>query len=140
MAELITGSGAKPQILSQLPPEGLQVDRIRYLHHPIVLNYHYYIADENILNIGTDTDVTLAEYQRDHQTACLLLVKYPTSEKAAQSRAAFLKHYLPDANKMGAALLENGRWAAIRQKGDLLAIVLEAESKEFAEHLLEALR
>jgi hypothetical protein len=140
VAELITGSGAKPKILSQLPPEGLQVDRIRYLHHPIVLNYHYYIADENILNIGTDTDVALAEYQRDHQAARLLLVKYPTSEKAGQSWAAFLKHYLPDANKLGAALLENGKWAAIIQKGDLLAIVLEADSKEFAEHLLEAIR
>ncbi len=140
VAELITGSGARPQILSQLPPEGLQVDRIRYLHHPIVLNYHYYIADENILNIGTDTDVTLAEYQRDHQAALLLLIKYPTSEKARQSRTAFFKHYLPDANKRGVALLENGKWAAINQKGELLAIVLEADSKEFAEHLLEAIR
>jgi hypothetical protein len=140
VAELIAGSGAKPQILSQLPPEGLQVDRIRYLHHPIVLNYHYYIADENILNIAADTDVALAEYQRGHQAAHLLLVKYPTPEKAGQSRAAFIKHYLPDADKMGAALLENGKWAAINQKGDLLAIVLEADSREFAEHLLEGIQ
>jgi len=67
----------------------------------------------------------------------LLLVKYPTSEKAHQSRATFLKHYLPDADKRGAALLENGKWAAVKEKGYLLAIVLEADSRRFADHLLE---
>jgi len=137
VADPIAGGGAKPQILSLLPLEGLQAGTVRYLHHPIVLNYHYYIADENILNIAADTDAALAEYQRGHQAARLLLVRYPTPEKAGQSRASFLKHYLPDADKMGAALLENGKWAAVNQKGTLLTIVLEADSREFAEDLME---
>jgi len=137
VAEKITGSGAKPQILSQLPPEGLHLDTIRYLHHPILLNYHYYIADENILHITADTDVALAEYQRGPQAAHLLLIKYPTSEKAGQAQADFLKHYLPDIDKRGAALLENGKWVAVNKKGHLLAIVLEADSRQWAEHLLE---
>jgi hypothetical protein len=136
VADKITGTSAKPEFLSQLPSEGLLADTIRYLHHPIVLNYHYYLADENILNITADTDVALAEYQRGGQSARLLLLKYPTREKAAQSRAAFLTHYLPDADKMGVTLLENGKWAAVRGKGDLLVIVLEADSRKFAEHLL----
>ena len=136
VADIITGTGGKPEFLALLPPEGLLADTIRYLHHPIVLNYHYYLSDENILNISADTDVALAEYQRGSQTARLLLVNYPTPEKADQSRTAFLKHYLPDADKQGAALLENGKWAAVRGKGNLLAVVLEADSRQFAEQLL----
>jgi hypothetical protein len=137
VADKIAGHGSKPEILSQLPPAGLLKDRIRYLHHPIVLNYHYYISDENILDISADTDVALAEYQIGKQAALLLLIKYPTSEKAAQSQANFLNHYIPDADKKAAALLENGKWAVINRIGDLLAIVLEANSREYAEHLLK---
>jgi hypothetical protein len=137
VADKIAGHGPKPEILSQLPPAGLLKDRIRYLYHPIVLNYHYYISDENILNISVDTDVALAEYQLGNQAAQLLLIKYPTSENAAQSQADFLNHYLPDADKKGAALLENGKWAVIHKKGHLLAIVLEADSREYAELLLK---
>ena len=136
VAGAIVGQGARPEIISQLPPEGLQVDRIRYLHHPIVLNYHYYLSDENILNISADTDVALAEYEHGSQTARLLLVKYPDAETAGRSQAAFIKYYLPDADKMGVALLENGKWAAFKGKGYLLAIVLEADSRQFAEQLL----
>jgi hypothetical protein len=137
VADKITGHGPKPEILSQLPPSGLIKDRIRYLYHPIVLNYHYYISDENILNISADTEVVLAEYKTGNQAARLLLVKYPISEKAAQSQADFLNHYLPDADKKGAALLENGKWVVIHRKGNLLAIVLEADSRELAERLLK---
>ena len=140
VADKITGTGGKPEFLALLPPEGLRADTIRYLHHPIVLNYHYYLSDDNILNISADTDVALAEYQRANQAARLLLVNYPTREKAGQSQAAFLKHYLPDADKQGAALLEDGKWAAVRGKGNLLAIVLEADSKEFAEELLKGIQ
>lgn len=136
VADQITGTSARPEILALLPTEGLRADTIRYLHHPIVLNYHYYLSDENILNISSDTDVALAEYQRRSQTARLLLVNYPAPEKADHSRAVFLKHYLPDADKQGAALLENGKWAAVNGKGSLLAIVLEADSRQFAEQLL----
>ena len=106
------------------------------MYHPLVLNYHYYISDENILKISADTNVALAEYQLGDQAALLLIVEYPSSENAEQSRADFLNHYLPDADKKGAALLENGKWAVINRKENLLAIVLEADNKEFAERLL----
>ena len=137
VADKISGHGARPTILKHLPQIGLQADTIRYLHHPIVLNYHYYLADENILNITADTDVALAAYQRGNQAARLLLVQYPTPEEADRSQAAFLKHYLPDADKSGAALLENGKWTAVRRSANLLTIVLEAGSRPIAEHLLE---
>jgi hypothetical protein len=55
----------------------LDSENIRYLHHPIVLNYHFYLAEENILNISPQTGAVLANYRRGREKAKLLLVKYP---------------------------------------------------------------
>lgn len=140
VATTIPEKGAKPQILSRLPLKGLQTTSIRYLHHPIVLNYHYYLSDENILNISSETDVAFATYELGNQEARLLLVYYPDPEKATQSKVSFLKHYLPDADSTGAALLEDGKWVAVKRKKRLLAIVLEAHSRELAHKLLKSVQ
>lgn len=137
VAVAISQKGATPKILMRLPSEGLQNESVRYLHHPMVLNYHYYLADENILNISVETDVVLATYQLDNQQARLLLVNYADAQNAMQSRTRFLKHYLPDADSTGTALLENGKWAAVKRIDHLLAIVLEADSRQLAERLLK---
>jgi hypothetical protein len=137
VAAAISQEGAPPKILMRLPSEGLQNENIRYLHHFMVLNYHYYLADENILNISVETDVVLATYHFDDQRARLLLINYTDAQNAMQSRTRFLKHYLPDADSTGAALLENGKWAAVTRIDQLLAIVLEADSRKLAERLLK---
>ncbi len=136
----IKKDGEKPKVLKLLPEEGLQTRDIRYLHHPVVLNYHYYLADENILNISSKTDAVLAEYQWGNENAHLLLVKYADSETAEKSLKGFLKDYLPDADKSGTAKLEDGKWAsAIKQKA-LLIIVLEADSRQSAQQLLKSVQ
>ena len=123
--------------MSRLPDKGLQSENIRYLRNPILLNYHYYISDENILQISDNTDVALATYRIDEQNAVMMLVEYPESSNAAESRERFLKFYLPDADPSGKALLENGKWAAVKGHRQLLAVVLEADSRELAVHLLQ---
>ena len=137
IADNISGDSNTPKIIDLLPSVGLQVDTIRYLHHFIVLNYHYYLSDENILNISAETDAALAEYQTENQSALMLLVKYPTVEMAVKSHANFLKYYLPDADIRGVVLLENNKWTAINVDEKLLAIVLEADSRQLAEQLLD---
>ncbi|UCG06767.1 MAG: hypothetical protein JSV83_23175 [Desulfobacterales bacterium] len=139
VAAAIPQEGARPNILRRLPSEGLLNDSIRYLHHPMVLNYHYYLADENILNISVETDAALARYQLGNQQALLLLVNYADAQSAAQSQASFLKHYLPDADSTGSALLENGKWAAVTRIDRLLAIVLEADGRQLAERLIKSI-
>ena len=136
----IKAEGKRPSILSKLPQEGLQANQIRYLHHPVILNYHFYLADENILYLSSQTDAVLAGYKRGTEAARLLLIYYPDSQTAATSLASCLKHYLPDAGLTGVALLENKKWAAARRKGRLLGVVLEAHSRAFVEDLLEAVR
>jgi hypothetical protein len=137
---LIATRGARPKIINRLPPEGLQALSIRYLHHPVILNYHYYLSDENLLNLSSRTEAVLAGYQRDNGQALILLVSYPETNAAARAYVKFNRHYLADADKNGMALLENQKWSASKIKGRLLVIVLEADSRLLAESLLQTVR
>ncbi len=140
IASLIKLEGAKPYIISLLPQEGLQTNNIHYLHHPVILNYHFYLADENILNLTNQTDAVLASYQRGSESARLLLVIYPDIHTAAKSLKRFLHGYLQNAGDNGISLLENKKWAAVVLKGSLLAVVLQSDSRQFAESLLRAIQ
>jgi len=137
VATLIRSEGPKPRILSSLPEEGLQPESIKYFHHHVVLNRHYYLTTENVLSLGKKTDATLASYLRKAGLALLLFIEYPDGETAKGAHAAFLRHYLPDAESSGMALLENKKWCGVRLKGKRLAIVLEADDRKLAESLLE---
>ena len=139
VASKITESGNKPKLLLKLPKDGLQAQSIRYLHHPIILNYHYYISDENILNISPHTEAVLASYQWGDHEAQLLIVKYPDNKIAKEANRNFYKNYLPDADTNGTARLEDGKWAAALQKGEMLIIVLEADTREATHHLLTSI-
>ena len=136
VAACIPQKGNKPDILLKLPDAGLDSASIRYLHHPAILNYHFYLSDENILNISSETKVVLANYISGKENARLLLISYPDKIRAQQSHDLFLKHYLSDADKTGVAVLEDGNWAAASLKNSLLIIVLEADSRQLAENLL----
>jgi hypothetical protein len=136
VAANIAQKGFRPRILQKLPSEGLVSGSVRYLHHPIVLNYHFYIADENILNLSAKTEAILANYQVGTETARLLLISYTNLKVAKKSLNAFSKHYLPDADKTGFAKTENGKFAAAFLKDKLLTIVLESDSRRLAEKLL----
>lgn len=140
VASLISHEGPKPQILSLLPQKGLQARTIRYLHHHILLNFHFYLADENILNLGPDTQAVLAVDTRGQENARLLLVRYPDGGKAAKAHTAFLKYYLPEANSKLPVLLENAKWSAAELRGNLLVIVLEADSQGLAESLMKEVK
>ena len=134
---LIATRGARPKIINRLPPEGLQALSIRYLHHPVILNYHYYLSDENLLNLTSHTESVLAAYERDNGQAIILLVSYPDTNAATRAYAKFNRHYLADADKKGMVLLENQKWSTSKVDGRLLVVVLEADSRQMAESLLK---
>jgi hypothetical protein len=139
VASLIKKEGPKPQILSRLPKKGLQAGSIRYFHDHPVLNRHYFVSTENILHLGRQTEALLAAYKRKEGAAQILLVKYPDGDKAKEAHSDFLKHYLPDADPSGMAKLENNKWCGASVKGPLLAVVLEADSREIASEILAGL-
>lgn len=137
---LISTRGTRPDILKLLPAEGLKADSVRYLHHPIILNYHYYISDINLLHLSPETEAVMAIYQHRAERALILLVSYPEPDAAAGAYTGFLNNYLPEADKNGPVMMENNKWCAARLKDRLLAIVLEADSRQFADKLLKAVQ
>jgi hypothetical protein len=140
VALLISREGPKPEILLLLPQKGLQPKTIRYLHHYVLLNYHFYLADENILNLGPDTKAALAEYKRGEEDARLLVVRYSERGKAAKAHKRFLKTYLPEASSRSPVQIEDTKWSATALRRELLAIVLEADSRGLAESLLKEIK
>jgi hypothetical protein len=136
-AFLIKNQGKRPQILSLLPQEGLQPNSIRYFHSHLVLNTHYFISTENILNLRPTTQAVLASYKLVSGSATILIIRYPDKENASMAQASFVRHYLPDADPSGMALLEDKKWCAANSRGDTLAIVLESESRNLAQELLQ---
>ncbi len=137
---LIESRGQRPEIIDRLPPKGLQNNRIRYLHHPVILNYHYYLSDENLLDISDRTEVLLADYQRDSEEALVLLVSYPDSNTATNALAKFSRHYLGDADKNGLVQLESQKWAGAKIKSQLLIVILEADTQQLAINLLQTVK
>lgn len=133
---LIHERGPKPKILLDLPPSGLAAASIRFFHHHTLLNYHYYLADENILHLGPETDVVLASYRREGKNALLLLVLYGDSGRAKEACGQFLAHYLPEAKVEEAIQLEDGKWSAAALKDNILAVVLESDSQAISVELL----
>ncbi|NIQ82825.1 MAG: hypothetical protein GTN93_33075, partial [Anaerolineae bacterium] len=51
IAHRIQPAGAKPQIVNLLPRQGLLANSIRYFHEHSCLNYHYFVSDQNILDL-----------------------------------------------------------------------------------------
>ena len=80
-----------------------------------------------------------AEYgvARGGDSARLLVVRYPDAERAWAAAASFRKSLLPEADADGAALTENKKWSTIKMRDNVLAVVFEASSKEYAGRLAE---
>jgi len=136
VADSIPSEGTLPAMIATLPAGGLVDRSVRYLHHPVVLNYHYYVSDENILQIGPRTEAVLADYERGGERALLLLVSYPDASMAQEALTRFFSLFLPDAAEDGFALMENKKWSTATRRNDMLAVLLESDSRRLAEDLL----
>jgi len=128
--------GEPPDIVAALPPEGLERDGIRYMHSHLILNYHYFVAEENILGIDPDTEAVLGTYGKGEARFLLLMIRYPRPEEATCALAVFMREYMPDAAGEGIVRTENGRWTGVSVKANKLAIVFEASSSDVVRMML----
>jgi hypothetical protein len=143
VADAIPSTGKKPAILKYLPKKNLDKKGIYYFHTVLLLAKHYYIADENILNLSAKTDCVLAEYQypgNNREPTYLLLIQYETKDQAQNAYENFIKNYLPEARESGLAQLENKKWAMVKIDKDMVQIVFEAPDMNRASELLSAVK
>lgn len=140
IAEAIGRPGPPPKLLDLLPSEGLAETRVRYFHDHLSLNLYYFVAEDNILGLGAQTEAVLAPYETAGGTMRLLLVRYPTAEEAGRGLDGFLAAYLPEADESGVAQVESGAWVAGQGLGDVVVVAFDAPSREQADELLSLVR
>ncbi len=139
VAPLLGPDGGPPEMLELLPSAGLRPEKTAYFHNHVHLSNRYFVASENILNLDEKTECLFAEYgSGTGESALLLVVRYPDADKARAAFASFLRSFLPGADADGAALTGSGKWSMIKARENVLAVVFEGTSKDYAGRLAEA--
>ena len=141
-AEAVDEKGKVPSLVERLPKDRLKPATIHYFHKKLVLDYLYYLADENILLLDAKTNAVLADYSADGGSAKLLVVEYPDKAAARKAWEQFHRAYLektpPAADSPHSCRLEDGKWVSVRLAKKHLLITLEASRRETGEKLLGA--
>lgn len=138
VAEAMDDIGPKPKILDSLPKEGLNEKGLRFFHTHASLNYHYFVASDNILKLDEHTDAVLATYGDEESKSLLLLIGYPDATKARTAFDSFVDAYMPEARETHILQTEDGTWVAAMVRENVVVVVFEALRAEIAEELIRA--
>jgi hypothetical protein len=132
----ITVTGEKPKLLNYLPAEGLQKNTVRFFHKHTSLNFHYFLASDNILQLGEHTQAVLAKYLPGN--SILLCVLYQNEREAKTAIQSFLGAYIPEAVQSGITRLDENKWVAAKSKGPFVLVVFDVPTKNDAQKLMNA--
>jgi len=132
VASSIKKEGKRPDIVSLLPSENLAEKSAHYFHNHLILNYHFYVSDENILLLDQQTEAALGIYREDDEKSYLLVVRHPEVNKASQAYKSFMQSYMPDATELGLVQTEDLKWTATKLHQDFIIIIFNAPSRFFA--------
>jgi hypothetical protein len=138
IARAIPGEGQKPKILEFLPRQELEAGRVRFFHSHSILNYHFFVAEADILLLGQTADAVLADYGESGVRSRLLVIAYAGGGEAARAGKSFARAFRPEAGRKAAVKTENGRWTALRVHGRYVAIVFDEAAEGKARSRLDA--
>jgi len=131
-------TGEKPELLAYLPDDDLQEQKVRYFHLHTSLNYHYYLASENILKLSPQTKAVLARYKPDQ--TYLLLIRYPDTKDSEMALDSFVNAYIPEAKTSGILQIEKGKWVKGKKDKEFVMVVFDAPTEVYAQSLIDATR
>ena len=129
LAEAVPAEGGLPPVLALLPQANLIPESVRYFHHYIWLNSHFFISNENVLGIDDQTQAVLAKYREGEAVFYLLIAMYPDGSKAGKAQESFVRQYLPGARE-GMAETAAGKWTGCRLQDNILSIVFNAPGRD----------
>jgi hypothetical protein len=135
MAQRLPPAVHRPAMVGLLPSEGLVAHSDRFFHTHQSLNYHYYLARENVLNLSSDTDVVLARYAPG--STYLVVVRYGNEADAARGHTAFREQYLQESTDEAVAI-ESDTYVSSGVDGRFVVVVLDAGTETAASRLLQA--
>lgn len=136
VASSIKEEGEMPDIVSLLPKENLVEKSAHYFHNHLILNYHFYVSDENILLLDQKSEAALGIYKENDERIYLLVARYPEKDKISKAYDSFTKAYMPDAAEPGLVQTEDQKWTAARIKKDFLIVIFNAPTDSFAKEMI----
>ena len=136
-ASSVKKEGEEPRIVSLLPLENLAEKSAHYFHNHMILNYHFYVSDENILLLDQQTEAALGVYRENNEKSYFLVVRYPEVKKASQAYKSFIEAYMPDVTELGLVQTEDLKWTAAKLHQDFIIIIFSAHSRFFATGMIE---
>jgi len=131
----IADDGEIPEIARWLPTEELVASHIHYFHTSSLLERHVRLDAGNPLLLGEDTEGVLARYRGGTSAWTLMLVRYPSPERAEKARARFagLSGERDEVVRPG-----EETWAEFDWRGAVLTAVIGAASRFEAKRCLDA--
>lgn len=136
ISEQLPPASDPPNLVAMLPREGLVASSERFFHLHQSLNYHYYLARENILQLSDRTDAVLARYAPG--STYLLLVRYGSESDAVGAVTSFRQGYVPDSGESQTVETENGAFLLYGHRDRFVVVVLDAVSEAAANDLFQA--
>ena len=139
VARSIESPGKAPELIALLPgPEdGLMERNLCYFHGHLLLNRRFFVANKNILLMGSETEAVLAPYLRGGPKKChLLIVRYPHERQAGMAFESFTKAYMPEVGGKGELQTEDQRWTVARPLKNFIVVVFGAPTEREARRLI----
>jgi hypothetical protein len=137
----LPGGGTLPELVVRMPDAGLVPESVHYFHTKMCLDYFYYLADDNILNLRKKTNAVMADYRMASGKTKLLVVQYKSDELCGEAsrsfHAVYLKEGSPEENVIRSNEIEGGQWVSSLRNGKFLFIVFEGKSQKESEELLQ---
>lgn len=136
IAARIGKDGPEPSMVGRFPVEGLDSRSIRYFHKHTDLNQHYFLSDENILDLDANAEAALAIYERDGAILYLLLIDFANEDVGSVAYGKYIDAYTPNTNAGEAVRVEDGTWTVSIRSGRHVIAVFDATGAEGATNLL----
>ena len=127
VAEIIPGGGEVPDLVLELPSDGLDEATVCFLRSPQILNAHVFVGGDNVFEIGPEVEAVVARYEESEASAHLIVVRYP-NEAAAEA--------VEDRARNDAESGADRPEMMIGRSGSILAAVVGSDVEPWGETLL----
>ena len=126
IAGFIGRDGPKPALLRLLPLEFANDRTVRFFHNPVIMNYHFFVSRDNILDLDSSVDAVMSSLGEKNEGGRLLIIRYPSAARASAALRSFLKAYLPGAREPGPVLTGDHKWTTATVRDNTAAIIFGA--------------
>lgn len=131
LAGLVPTEGKTPDLVAELPAEGLLAESVRYLRHPAWVESLCPLLAEGRLHMVPGSEAVLGRYRLGAAKFWLLLLRYPTKRPAAQAEKALRRHLGGEVGQGPGC-----RFTGLRRHGRRLFLVLDSPDERTARETL----